>query len=263
MSYKFCPMCGEKVANELFKFCPECGFKFDSLDETIENNSQDLTNSQVEIEKGELLAKDPKLRQKQIELAKKYNKNLIDSTDNADKNANEDNAKMHEAFNSKPKKTYDPSKPLPKSKYAGQKGPDLSKNKRYTGPKYKGNIFLNTKKEEESVEREKLKQQQEENSSCYGNFSCHYSEKRYSTLIGVYPEFFNGVCTIYKNRLVIQGKKRQKVIRFSNISSMEYNRSFFRGSGMVITLSGGNIIELTIGEDAYFIINKLWSQGNY
>ena len=29
------------------------------------------------------------------------------------------------------------------------------------------------------------------------------------------------------------------------------------------TLSGGNIIELTISPEAYNIINQLWSQGDY
>ena len=122
----------------------------------------------------------------------------------------------------------------------------------------------------ERKRQEELKKMEEEKNSKkvdsrtpYGAFPCHYSEKRYNTLIGVYPEFFNGVCTIYNNRLDIQGKKRQKVIRYSNISSIEYNKSFLKGSEMVITLSGGNIIELTISPEAYNIINQLWSQGDY
>ena len=298
MGFKFCPMCGEKLTNESFKFCPECGYKFEAGEEPAENNLQESVNEQnIKNHQDENeglddgLAKDKRLKLRQLELMKKYGKltpekeQEIEQTQKRIKEIEEKNREENE------RKRLEEYYNTLYAEQSQEEEEELKKwiaenRKRVENREKYGNKELQKKKaEEEEEEPEELlqkldyhiekaikegkkietvnKAENEENSKCYGAFHCHYSEKRYSTFIGVYPEFFSGVCTINKNRLVIQGKKRQKVIRFSNISSIEYNKRLIATSRMVITLNGGNIIELTISPEAYNVINQLWSQGDY
>lgn len=289
MGFKFCPMCGVKLINESFKFCPECGYKFEIGDDPAENNLHEFVNEQniknPQDEGDELndgLANDKSLRVRQIELMKKYGK----LTPEKEQEIEQKEKRRREIEEKNRREAYY------NTLYAEQsqkEKDELEKwiidNKNIMEGKY-GDMYLLKKieeeekykleekrhrqeekrhrQEEERFRQEELRKREEENSISCGTFNCHYSEKRYNALIGVYPEFFNGVCTINKNRLLIQGKKRQKVILFSNISSIEYNKKLIGASGIIITLSGGNIIELANApQSAYDIISKLWSQGNY
>lgn len=242
MSFKFCPMCGEKVTNESFKFCPECGYKFEVVDEPVENNSlenvneQNIKNPPEEIGEDDGLAKNPKLRQRQLELMRRYGKRIPGEKTEGQE---DDELKRWIAQNRVRVQLNDSNK--------------QSELRRKN---------LERKRQEGLKKREEEKNTTIENSRSYGAFQCHYSEQRYNALIGVHPEFFKGICKINENSLIIKGKKRQKIIRYSNISSIEYNKKLIGQSHMVITLSGGNIINLTIAQEAYNIINRLW-QGNY
>lgn len=280
MSYKFCPMCGEKVTNESFKFCPECGYKFDYEDATKHNESEKKFENKrtMDDEKRKKMKECPNCNHLLNKVAKKcpycgHNFNEIKEGEktsfNLDKKRNENTSytrtKSDEEISKEISRQVSHaiiSGLFTDSKKERDNAKAMTKDMDRKSEVRRRNA--ERERQEELKKREEEKNSEKENSrTTYGAFPCHYSEKRYNTFIGVYPEFFNGVCTIYKNRLVIQGKKRQKVISFSNISSIEYNKSFLKGSEMVITLSGGNIIELTIREDAYYIINQLWNQGDY
>lgn len=228
MGFKFCPMCGEKLTNESFKFCPECGYKFDSDEKTnkeLIESEEIIRNSNVKKKRGKNSSKNSKSK---TELY-----NYLNGLDNVT------NAVLIERR---------------------IKSGEITKIEQI-------NRIVELKEEkivENAQPQEELKQKREEEySKCYGAFNCHYSEKRYSTLLGIHPEFFDGVCSIRKNSLVIQGKRKQKVIRFSNISSIEYNKRRIGASEMTLTLSGGNIIHLTAPPEAYNRIYQMWSEGDY
>ena len=288
MGFKFCPMCGEKLTNESFKFCPECGYKLEDGQESADNlqesvNEQNIKNHQDEGEElDDGLANDKRLRVRQIELMKKYGKltpekeQEIEQKEKRRKEIEEKNrqeayynrlyAKQSQEEKDELEKWIAENKNVIEGKYGNidlLKKIEEEEKYRQEEKRYRQEELMK-REEEKRYRQEELMKREEENSKCYGSFNCHYSEKRYNALIGVYPEFFNGVCTINKNKLTIQGQKRQKVILFSNISSIEYNKKLIGTSGIIITLSGGNIIELANAPQyAYNIINNLWSQGTY
>ena len=301
MGFKFCPMCGEKLISESFKFCPECGYKLNPNEETnkeLTEFDKDITNdspdngeitviSQVDLELDDnnestvdelYYYLQENCTNKNIK-SKLINK-ILDEKITTKEELEIEIEKLSDEFEEEDSDDVQDYITHLVNKYEKSQGGKLKTNTIPSAEESRAKIqrnkarFLNESVDFEKEVDKTLAQvhavmgkgrveEKEEKKTNFGSFPCHYSEKRYSVLIGVYPEFFDGICTITDKSLLIQGKKRQKVIRYSNISSIEYNKSFLKGSEMVITLSGGNIIELTISPEAYNIINQLWSQGDY
>ena len=91
MGFKFCPMCGEKLTNELFKFCPECGYNLSSEEKTEEElvESEKIIQidnpEQLKEEKSEEDEEEERRRKEEIYYAEKRIETIDEELPNAKK----------------------------------------------------------------------------------------------------------------------------------------------------------------------------------